>query len=105
MQSGVLQSGFLQSGVYISVSHMTALCSDIDIDPCSLHSGVQINVSYTTGLCPDTDIDCCFLHSAHGAAVWKSTNRQETTMARHGTMPEMIYLRQLQISEDRVELA
>ena len=26
-------------------------------------------------------------------------------MARHGTMPEMIYQRQLQISEDRVDLA
>ena len=35
----------------------------------------------------------------------KEQNRQETTMARHGTMPEMIYQRQLQISEDRVNLA
>ena len=26
-------------------------------------------------------------------------------MARHGTMPEMIYQRRLQISEDRVDLA
>ena len=26
-------------------------------------------------------------------------------MAKHGTMPEMIYQRQLQISEDRVDLA
>lgn len=41
----------------------------------------------------------------YGAAVRQRTNRQETTMARHGTMPEMIYQRQLQISEDRVDLA
>lgn len=43
--------------------------------------------------------------SIYGAAVRQRTNRQETTMARHGTMPEMIYQRQLQISEDRVDLA
>lgn len=41
----------------------------------------------------------------YGAAVRQRTNRQETTMARHGTMLEMIYQRQLQISEDRVDLA
>ncbi|PFX22549.1 hypothetical protein AWC38_SpisGene12947 [Stylophora pistillata] len=38
-------------------------------------------------------------------AVRQRTNRQETTMARHGTMSEMIYQRQLQISEDTVDLA
>ena len=42
--------GFLQSGVYISVSYMTHLCPVIDIGRCSLHSGVQMNVSYMTGL-------------------------------------------------------
>ena len=31
----------------------------------------------------------------YGAAVRQRTNRQETTMARHGTMPEMIYHRKL----------
>ena len=41
----------------------------------------------------------------YGAAVQQRTNRQETTMARHGTMPEMIYQRQLQISASRVNLA
>ena len=41
----------------------------------------------------------------YGAAVRQRTNRQETTMARHGTMPEMIYQRQLRISASRVNLA
>ena len=41
----------------------------------------------------------------YGAAVRQRTNRQETTMARRGTMPEMIYQRKFQISEDRVNLA
>ena len=36
---------------------------------------------------------------AHGAAVRQTTNRPETTMARHGTMPEVIYQRLLYISE------
>ena len=37
------------------------------------------------------------------AAVRQRTNRQETTMARHGTMPELIYQRQLEISADTVQ--
>ena len=41
----------------------------------------------------------------YGAAVRQRTNRQETTMARHGTMREMIYQRQLQISANKVDLA
>ena len=41
----------------------------------------------------------------YGSAVRQRTNRQETTMARHGTMPEMIYQRQLQISAEKVNLA
>ena len=49
--------------VYISVSYTKGLCSDIDIDRCSLPSGVQINVSYMTGLCSDVDIDRCSLQS------------------------------------------
>ena len=36
---------------------------------------------------------------AYGAAVRQRTNRQETTMARHGTMPEVIYERHLHNSE------
>lgn len=40
----------------------------------------------------------------YGAAVRQRTNRQETTMARHGTMPEIIYQRHLHISE-RVDLS
>ena len=68
---GSHHQGFLQSrGSYnqgsciqefISVSHMTGLC--IDVDRCSLHSGVQISVSYMTGLCQDVDIDRKILRS------------------------------------------
>ena len=47
---GSYNLGFLQSGVYISVSYMTHLCPVIDIDRCSLHLGVQMNMSYITGL-------------------------------------------------------
>ena len=36
---------------------------------------------------------------AYGAAVRQRTNRQKTTMVRHGTMPEVIYQRQLHFSE------
>ena len=36
---------------------------------------------------------------AYGAAVRQRTNRQETTMAPHGNMPEVIYQRHLRISE------
>ena len=43
--------------------------------------------------------------STYGAAVRQTTNRQETTMARHKTMPEMFSQRKLHISEDRVDLA
>ena len=43
--------------------------------------------------------------STYGAAVSQTTNRQETTMARHRTMPEMFSQRKLHISEDRVDLA
>ena len=46
----MIHLGFLQLGVYISVSYMTHLCPVIDIDRCSLHSGVQMNASYITGL-------------------------------------------------------
>ena len=35
----------------------------------------------------------------YGAAVRQRTTRQETTMAKHGTMPEMIYQRKLVITE------
>ena len=37
------------------------------------------------------------------AAVRQRTNRQGTTMARHGTMIELIYQRQLEISADTVQ--
>jgi hypothetical protein len=39
-----------------------------------------------------------------GAAVRQRTNRQETTMARHGTLPEIIYQRHLDISADKVQV-
>eukprot|EP00795_Rhopilema_esculentum_P001428 gene1428-15849_t len=35
----------------------------------------------------------------YGAAVRQRTTRQETTMTKHGTMPEMIYQRKLIITE------
>ena len=38
--------------------------------------------------------------SSYGAAV-----RQETTMARHGTLPEFMYQRQCEISEIPVSIA
>ena len=41
----------------------------------------------------------------YGTVIWQRTKGQEITMARHGMMPEMIYQRQLQIPEDRVNLA
>ena len=41
---------------------------------------------------------------SYGAAVRPRKNRQQTTMARHETMPEMIYQRQLQISANRDKL-
>ena len=43
--------------------------------------------------------------STYGAAVRQTTNRQETTMARHRTMSEIFSQRKLHISEDRVDLA
>jgi len=41
----------------------------------------------------------------YGAAVRQRTNHQETTMARHGTMPELIYQRQLEISAVKVDVS
>lgn len=41
----------------------------------------------------------------YGAAVRQRTNHEETTMARHGTMPELIYQRQLEISADKVDVS
>ena len=40
----------------------------------------------------------------YGAAVRPRKNCQQTTMARHETMPEMMYQRQLQISANRDNL-
>ena len=42
--------------------------------------------------------------SAFGAAVRQRTNRQETTMAKHGTLPEYIYQRSLAISASKISL-
>ena len=53
------QGSYIQE--FISVSHMTGLCTDVD--RCSLHSGVHISVSYMTGLCQDVDIDRKILRS------------------------------------------
>ena len=43
--------------------------------------------------------------SSYGAAVRQQTVRQETTMARHGTLPEFMYQRQCEISEIPVSIA
>ena len=43
--------------------------------------------------------------SSYGAAVRQNTVRQETTMARHGTLPEFTYQRQCQIAERPISIA
>ncbi|KAJ7379850.1 hypothetical protein OS493_012599 [Desmophyllum pertusum] len=43
--------------------------------------------------------------SSYGAAARQRTVRQETTMARHGTLPEFMYQRQYEISEKPVSIA
>ena len=43
--------------------------------------------------------------SSYGAAVIQRAVRQETTMARHGTLPEFMYQRQCEISEKPVSIA
>lgn len=35
----------------------------------------------------------------YGSAVRQRTTRQETTMARHGTVPELLYQRKLQVTD------
>ena len=50
--------------------------------------------------------DCDLLRkwaSAYGAAVRQRTVRQETTMAKHGTLPEYLYQRHLEVG-DQVNL-
>ena len=42
--------------------------------------------------------------NAYGAAVRQRTVRQETTMAKHGTLPEFIYQRQCVASDEPVTL-
>lgn len=56
-------------------------------------------------MCP---ADCDALRdwaSSYGAAVRQRTVRQETTMARHGTLPEYMYQRQCEISENPASIA
>ena len=43
--------------------------------------------------------------STYGAAVRQRTNRQETTIAKHGTTPEKFSQGKLHIAENRVDLA
>ena len=43
--------------------------------------------------------------ASYGAAVRQRTVRQETTMARHGTLPEFMYQRQCEIFENPVSIA
>ena len=42
--------------------------------------------------------------SSYGAAVRQRTVRKETTMARHGTLPEFMYQRQCEISDKPVSI-
>ena len=49
--------------------------------------------------------EMCDYALTYGAAVRPRKNRQQTTMARHETMPEMMYQRQLQISTNRDNLS
>ena len=42
--------------------------------------------------------------SSYEAAVRQRTVRQETTMARHGTLPEFMYQRQREISDKPVSI-
>ena len=51
--------------------------------------------------------DCDLMRSwasSYGAAVRQSTVRQETTMAKHGTLPKFIYQRQCVASDEPVTL-
>ena len=55
---------------------------------------------------PANDCDrylLCNWASAYGAAVRQRTVRQETTMAKHGTLPEYLYQRHLEVG-DKVNL-
>ena len=49
------------------------------------------------------------MHSGTGhppsAAVTQSTVRRETTMARHGTLPEFMYQRQCEVAEKPISIA
>ena len=49
--------------------------------------------------------EMCDYALTYGAAVRPRKNRQQTTMARHETMPEMMYQRQLQISANKDNLS
>ena len=40
----------------------------------------------------------------HGAAVRQKANRQEIAMVQHGSLPELIYQRQLEKSADKVDI-
>ena len=43
--------------------------------------------------------------SSYGAAVRQRTVRQETTMARHGTLPEFMHQRQCEVAEKPISMA
>ena len=43
--------------------------------------------------------------SSYGAAVRQRTVRQETTMARHGTLPEFMHQRQCEVAEKPISIA
>ena len=43
--------------------------------------------------------------SSYGAAVRQRTVRQETTMARHGTLPEFMHQRQCEVAEKPLSIA
>ena len=43
--------------------------------------------------------------SSYGAAVRQRTVRQETTMARHGTLPEFMHQRHCEVAEKPISIA
>ena len=51
----------------------------------------------------DCDLLRNWASAYHGAAVRQKTGRQETTMAKHGTLPEYLYQRHLEVG-DKVNL-
>ena len=60
MIRGSYDKRFLRSGIQISVSYMTFLCTDVDIDRKIVRSGVNVDGKFSHPvriLCLDVEID------------------------------------------------